>query len=413
LARDDVLVIGGGVIGTCCAHELVARGRRVRIVEAGEICAGSSYGNAGLILPSHSVPLPSPGALGEGLRFLLDRESPFYIKPRASLDLVRWLVRFAAHSNERHVARAMPVLHGLARESLSLYEAHAKQLDFGLERCGHLQLFRTHAGLEGGVHEASRLASLGVESSVLDARAVREREPCAGPIVVGGVLYPGDATLQPAAFVRALARSLEGRGVTLQTHTEVLGFELRGGRVMRVETTRGDFEPDEVVLAAGAWSPRLAKPLGLRLPIEPAKGYSVTVERPASCPRHALLLGESRVGVTPMGATLRFAGTLELAGLDLSIDRRRVNAIVRAAREFLPALEETPLIEIWRGLRPCTPDGLPIVGRAPRLENLWLATGHGMLGMAHGPITGKLVAELLTGAEPSLDPSALRPERFR
>jgi D-amino-acid dehydrogenase len=194
--------------------------------------------------------------------------------------------------------------------------------------------------------------------------------------------------------------------------TEVLGFVTAGRRIRGVETTRGDFEADEVVLATGAWSPGLLAALRLRLPIQAAKGYSVTCRRPAGAPRRPLLLGEARVAVTPMGETLRLAGTLELAGLDLSIDRRRVEAVRQSAGRYLALGEEPIVTEVWRGLRPCTPDGLPALGRPRRLDNLIVATGHAMLGVSLGPITGRLVAQLACGQAPALDLTPLDPDRF-
>jgi len=237
---------------------------------------------------------------------------------------------------------------------------------------------------------------------------------------LGGVFYPGDARMTPALFMRQLARRAEAAGARICTGTEVLGFETAGRSVSRVRTTRGDFEPDQVVLAAGAWSPAVARDLRLKIPIQAAKGYSITVQGPAAIPTTAMMLGEAWVAVTPMvspagsgrGPVLRFAGTLELAGLDFSINRRRVDAILRAARGYLAGVEDMQTIEIWRGLRPCTPDGLPIIGRPSSLENVIVATGHGMLGMSLGPITGKLVAQLAGGQQPVLDLEPLRVDRF-
>jgi D-amino-acid dehydrogenase len=230
--------------------------------------------------------------------------------------------------------------------------------------------------------------------------------------VAGAVYFPDDAHLIPDRFVRGLAAVAQGLGASVRTGTEVLGFTTRDGRIVSVETTRGRFAPDAVVLAAGSWSPGIAGGLGLRLPIQPAKGYSVTYERPPGAPRIPLLLGEARMAVTPMGDALRFGGTLELAGLDLSVNRRRVAAIERRPADYLALGGELRLREIWRGLRPCTPDGLPLLGRPAGLANLVVATGHAMIGVSLGPVTGKLVAQLVTGAPVSPDLGRLDPSRF-
>jgi D-amino-acid dehydrogenase len=413
--QTGVLIIGGGVIGVCAAYYLAERGQAVTLVEQGEIAAGSSYGNAGLIVPSHSIPLAAPGVLTKGLAWMLDPESPFYIRPRLDFDLMGWLLRFAWACRPEPMHRAIPVLRELGCASRALYDelAALEGLDFGYERKGLLLVFKTEHGLEEGRREAELLQKAGVQSKLLNAAQVREMEPSLQPSVVGGIYFENDAHLNPAEFVRGLARWVERKGVRLKTATEVLGFETSEGRVIKVKTTRGDFQSEQVVLAAGAWSPRVAHRLRVRLPIQAAKGYSITVKRPSKTfPTIPLLLGESRVAVTPLGTLLRFAGTLELAGLDFTINQRRVAAIIRAAREYLTGLEEFETVEIWRGLRPCTPDGLPIIGRAPGYENLVVASGHATLGVSLGPITGKLVAELVCNEPPSVDLTLLRVERF-
>ncbi len=413
-SSNDILVIGGGVIGVCAAHYLAEQGRRVTLVDQADVAAGSSYGNAGLIVPSHSIPLAAPGALAQGLRWLLDPDSPFYVKPRFDFALLAWLWRFSAASRAGPMRRAIPVLRELSRASLALFDelAALDGLEFGYQKKGCLLLYTTRRGYEGGVAEAHLLNEFGIEARILDAAQARELEPHLLPGVVGGVYFPADTHLRPADFVQGLAARAEKLGVRIRTRTEVLGFETSGRRVVSVKTTRGDIAPAQIVLAAGAWSPTLTRDLRLNIPIQAAKGYSVTLRRPEPCPTIPLLLGEARVAVTPMGDVLRLAGTLELAGLDLSINLRRVRAIQRAAQACLPGLERIEPLEIWRGLRPCTPDGLPIVGRARAFDNLIIATGHAMLGMSLGPITGKLVAQLACGQQTDMDLHPLRLERF-
>lgn len=414
----DVLIIGGGVIGICCAFYLMQQGRSVTLLDKQEICSGSSYGNAGMIVPSHAIPLAMPGAIRQALPWLLDASSPFYIKPRANLELLDWLWRFRATSNEAALRRAMPLLLHLNQASLGLFHELAgnADLDFGFEQQGGLFVYLSQAGLGKGMHEAELLHEYGSEAAILDQTGVRDLAPAIRPAVVGGILYRGDAHLIPDRFVHGMADLVRRRGAELCEGTEVLTCETRNGRVERVVTTRGDYTPQQVVLAAGAWSSQLGRSLGLRLPVQPAKGYSITFPRPTNAPTIPLHLAERKVAVTPMGATLRLAGTLELAGLDLSINRRRVNAIQRAADEYLDldndATPAPQTIEIWRGLRPLTPDTLPIIGRSRQLTNLTVATGHGMMGVSMGPITGKLVAQLLANEQPDLDLSLLSIERF-
>ncbi len=414
MAGQSVLVIGGGVIGVCSAYYLAREGFAVTLVDKDDVCAGSSYGNAGLIVPSHSIPLAAPGVLWQGLKWMLDPESPFYIKPRLDRDLLAWLWQFRGACSAERVARAIPLLREMHYASLGLFRelAALDGVGGGFEQRGVLSVFTTGRLYEGALHEARLLEGHGLPFKPLDGPAARALEPALTPDVVGAILLPDDAQIVPAEFVRGLGRAVAGLGVQVRPATEVLGFESAGGRIRVVETTRGAIPADQVVLASGAWSPGLARALGLSLPIQAAKGYSLTFVRPAHGPAYPLLLGESRFAVTPMGDTLRFAGTLELAGLDLSINRRRVAAIARGGARYLRDVENLRLLEIWRGLRPCTPDGLPVIGRSTRFENLILATGHAMMGVSLGPVSGKLVSQVAAGAPPLCDLRLLSPARF-
>ena len=412
--QEDVLVIGGGVIGVCTAYYLLEQGRSVRLVERQDLCAGSSYGNAGLVSSTHAIPLAAPGVLSKGLRWLLDPDGPFFIKPRLDPELIRWLWRFRKACRREPMLRTIPVLLALWKAGGRLHGElnQNHQMDFGYEHHGRLFLFRGQAEMEAEIRTAKLLEGFGVDLEILNADGVRRMEPSVQPGVRGGVFFESYAHLVPDRFVREMARLAEARGAVLQTGTDVLGFETTGRRISSVVTTRGDFSPDQVVLAAGSWSAPLARELGIRLPVQAAKGYSITVKRPPTMPTRALLLGDARVAVTPMGDRLRFTSTLELAGLDFKVNRRRVTATRRAVHDYLTGVEHAELIEIWRGLRPTTPDTLPLIGRSRKFENLIVATGHGMLGMAHGPVTGLLVSQIATGVAPVLDPTPFRVERF-
>lgn len=410
----DVLVIGGGFAGVCSAWSLARRGRKVALLDRGEIGSGCSAGNAGLIVPSHSIPMAAPGVLAKGMKWMFDPESPFYIRPRFSPALFSWLWRFRGACTEERARRSTGVLRDLHQASLALYDELAKLdgLSFGYAREGLLLLYRSDHGFREGVEEARHLERVGIAATPLSPGEIAARVPRAKPGLAGAVLYPGDAHLDPLAFVRGLAKRAEAAGVRFSPGTEVLGFEISGRRIASVRTSTGSLTADQVVLATGSWSPTVARTLGLRIPIQPAKGYSVTVARPGSCPSIPLLLMEAKVAVTPLGDRMRLAGTLELAGLDLSINERRVEAIRRGAREYLEGLDGIGPGDVWRGLRPCTPDGLPILGRPRGLENLILATGHAMIGVSLGPITGEIVARVACGEPPGHDLAPLSPDRF-
>lgn len=413
--QPDVLIIGAGVIGLCSAYYLAEQGRQVTVVEKGNICDGASCGNAGLIVPSSSIPLAAPGVLTQGLKWMLNPESPFYVKPCLDLDLISWLWQFRAACNETAVREGLPVLRDLHRASRDLFEELAADegLEFGYEQKGLLALFTSHRHLDESLEEAQLLGEYGLEFEVLDAAQIRELEPCVLPEVIGGIHHREDAHLNPADFIHELVRVVQEMGVDLRRSTEVLSIEATSQQVSTVKTTHGAVQPEEVVLAAGSWSPRLVTGLRIKLPIQAAKGYSVTVRRPENSLATPLYLSKAKVAVTPMGEMLRFAGTLELAGLDMSINQRRVGAIRKAVRDYIAGIEGLELIEIWRGLRPCTPDGLPVIGRTDSYQNLVVAGGHAMLGLSLGPITGKLVSQIVCDEASDIDLMPLRLERFQ
>lgn len=413
-SQQDVVIIGGGVIGVCSAYYLAQKGIQVTLIEKGEIASGCSYGNGGLIVPSHSVPLASPGALGSGLRWLLDSKSPFYIKPRFDMDLFNWLIRFALACRHSRMLLSLPIMRDLLFASRTLYEelAETAGFDFGFEGHGSLLVYLSKEKLHQEMEEAHLLEKFDIPIEVMAQSQVHDLEPALLPQVIGGIYYPRDGHINPHRFVIGLAEKAQTLGAEICTNTEVTGFESTSGRISRIHTTRGDISPKQVVLATGSWSPEVARDLKLRIPIQAAKGYSITLENPPVVPKIPLSFGEARVVVNPLGDSLRIAGTLELAGMDFSVSSRRVDAMRKASSGYIPGLDEAKVIEIWRGLRPCTPDGLPIISRSREVENLIVAAGHAMLGMSLGPITGKLVSQLIDEEKTDVDVYPLSMERF-
>jgi D-amino-acid dehydrogenase len=417
--RVEVLVVGGGIIGASCAYYLSNDGKQVTLIEReASICpvGASSYANAGLVMPSSPSPLPSPGVLGQGFKWLFDSSSPLYIKPRPSPALARWLVRFVAASRESRMRRGMPVLRALGAEGLKAFDQldALGTLDAGYHHTGILSLYLTQERLQGAAAGAAQLEDeFGVKTEILDAAAVHERVPACLSEVVGGAFTAEDGHVEPCKLTRELARLAAEQGATVLTATEALGFRREGRRVTGVMTTRGMLQPETVVLAAGVWSGQLAHSLRLSLPLQPAKGYSITVQRPEGVPDDmALYLPEGHVCVTPFGDDLRFAGTLEFSGMNDRVLTNRLAGIREGAGRFFAGVEKAVPLALWRGLRPMTPDGLPIIGRTAAHDNLVVATGHNMNGIMYGPITGRLVAEIVGGRRPSVDLGSLCAERF-
>ena len=415
--KTDTLVIGGGAIGICAAYYLWSNGISVRVIERAEIGSGCSLHNAGFVSPSHFIPLASPGVMAKGLKWLFQAESPFYIKPRFDLELFSWLWRFFAACSEKHMRRAMPVLRDLSLGSVGLFKelSTVEGIEFAFQNRGLFMLYNSEKGKKENLEMAQLAHELGVEARALTAGQINDLEPELHTCARGGVYYPQDSHLNPSLFLQSVGTYLARRGVDIHTGTEVVGFEHSGKKITGLKTSRGEFRADEVILAAGSWSPQIIRLLKLSLPIQPAKGYSVTVQRPARKLLIPSILTEAKVAITPIGDSLRFAGTLELAGLDLSVNMRRVNAILRAVPNYIPNIAPGTVErgEVWAGLRPCSPDGLPYIGRLKAFDNLIAATGHAMLGISLAPITGKLISDLVLSKTPSIDLSALRVDRFR
>jgi D-amino-acid dehydrogenase len=412
--RTDVLVIGAGVIGVACALELARRGTSVAVVDRGPTGHGCSYGNAGWLTPSLATPLPAPGMLFTSLRYLLDSESPLRIQPSASPALARWLFRFLRSTSRRQFERSTAALMEVSKYSLEAYDSLSRELPepFGFTRRGLLMIGLTGPGVAACREEQHLAARHGIPGTLLDPAGVRALEPAVTGAVAGGVHFTSDGHLEPLEVVEAMAREAARLGVRFRSDVDVFDLSVTSGRVDAALTTRGPIRADRYVLAAGAWSKELARRLGLRLPILGGKGYAVTVETPPRIPLVPIKVVEKRIAITPREGSLRLAGTLELVDGDLSISPRRVDAIVRGSREILTLPDPLPVGEVWRGLRPCTPDGMPVIGFPRAYPNLLVATGHQMLGLHTAPGTARLAADLLLGTPPTFDPTPFRFDRF-
>jgi D-amino-acid dehydrogenase len=413
----SVVIAGAGVIGLSTALYCIDRGWHVTVVERnGEARDGCSFGNAGMLVPSHVVPLAAPGAVAQALKWMLRPRAPFRIKPRASWDLAEWCLEFFKAATAAHVRRAAPVLRDLHLASRACYEELARRHDgFGLRPTGTLMLCKSARALDEEAKVAGVARDLGVEARVLDRGATAALDPDVRMDVVGSVHFPQDANVVPDRVVHELQRRAGEAGARFVWNTTVTGFRVDGGRVRALDTVTGaSIEGDEFVIAAGVWSQQLARMLGLRVPLRAGKGYTVTLQRPRVQPRHCAILVEARVAVSPMGEALRVGGTMELAGLDAAVDPVRVRSIVEAMPGYYPDFAPADFDGLvpWSGLRPCAPDGLPYLGRTRVASNVLVAAGHAMMGVSLAPITGKLAAQLLAGERPEIDVALLSPDRY-
>jgi D-amino-acid dehydrogenase len=408
----DVLVIGGGIVGLFCAYHLRRGGGSVAVVERGPVGGpqSCSYGNTGFVGTQGATPLAEPGVMAQGLRWLLNPESPLYIRPRWDGELLRWLWHFRRACNDRDAAAGFRVLVDLKKRSLEILRelCASGSLAPTFTAPGMVLAFKTPQGFEKACRSVPQAVAHGVPLRILGPGELRALEPDVEFDVCGALYNEDGAYLHVPDFVVEFARTLEGMGVEIQAQTEVVGFEVADHKVEQVRTTRGDLGPREVVIAAGTWSAECARKLDVRLELQPAKGYSITVRTPRNAPRLPVLLGEGKVALTPLGDRVRFGGTLELTGMDSAVSRRRVDGILRTVHAYLPRLESTETLETWSGFRPCTPDGIPFMGRAEPYRNLSVACGHGHIGMGLAPAGGRLIAQIVAGEQPDVDPAPFR-----
>lgn len=413
----NIVIGGGGVIGLTIAYYAIARGMSVTVLDRSPPeKEGCSFGNAGMVVPSHFIPLAAPGVMAQGLKWMWNPESPFYVKPRFSWDLFKWGWQFWRASTAARVKAAAPILRDLHLTSRAEYERLAAQLDgeFELVTRGLAMLCKSQKGLDEEAHMADQANKLGVPAEVMDRAALAKLDPDITMDVAGGVYFPKDCHLSPNRFMAALRSAITRQGGRIIHSTEVNRWRRDARRVVAVETSQGEFTADEFILATGAWANATVRELGLSIPLQAGKGYSLTISEPRELPRLCSILTEARIAVTPMGQTLRFGGTMEMSGLHERIDPRRVRGIIKSVPSYFPRFEERDFegIAPWQGLRPCSPDGLPYIGRTKRYDNLTIAAGHAMMGLSLAPVTGKLVSQILTSEDPAIPLNLLAADRF-
>ncbi|WP_165063850.1 NAD(P)/FAD-dependent oxidoreductase [Paludisphaera rhizosphaerae] len=412
---QSVIVIGGGVVGTSCAYYLTRAGWNVTVIDRGAIGGGSSAGNCGFVCPSHVLPLTEPGMVGKGLASLFQKNSALKVKFRLDPALWSWMYHFARRCNERDMLEAARGIQPILESSLHLYQQLMKDeaLDCEWHERGLFFVYRDRKEFDAYAPTDRLLdEKFHCPAERIEGDAVLEREPALKPGLAGGWYYHEDAHLRPDRLMKAWRANVEASGGTFRENCGFQGFIRKNGSASAVKTTQGELTADAFVMAAGAWTPMLAEGLGCKVPIQPGKGYSITMPRPKICPNVPMIFPETRVAVTPFDSGYRLGSTMEFAGYDETIDPSRLKILRDGAAPYLQEPEAEPVQQTWFGWRPMTYDGLPIIDRAPAINNVMIAAGHNMLGLSMATGTGKLVAEMLNGDEPLIDPKPYRSTRF-
>ncbi len=419
-------IIGSGVIGLFSAYYLNKEGHDITIIERTNGDDSCSMGNAGMIVPSHFIPLAVPGMIEKGVRWMFDSESPFYVKPRLNLDLLSWGIKFYQAANKKQVERAMPALRDIGLLSKSLYQelTKSKDFDFSFKEKGLMMLCKTEHNFEEEIAVSKQANELGLATKVLTINELHKIEPEVKPDVAGAIFYEGDAHLYPNQLVKNLKIYLEKQGVKFLYNTEVTGFEFEKDEIksIKIKNLVGEtiqhstFNIQHLIIATGSWSPTLTNAFNLNLPMQAGKGYSITKQqiegKKLNIPS---ILLEARVAITPMSDNLiRFGGTMEIGGLNNEINMNRVRGIIKAVPSYFPDYQiDMPQKEqVWYGFRPCSPDGLPYIGRTKKYKNLVIASGHAMMGLSLAPATGRLVQQIIDNQATTIDLNLYNPERY-
>ena len=410
------IVVGGGVVGACCAYYLARAGHTVTILDRDEFGKGCSHANCGYICPSHVLPLAAPGALWSTFKALFHRNSPLKVRPRTVLGNLGWFLGFSRKCNRRDMLTSGKAIQALLNSSRALFAEliQTELLECEWETKGLLFVFQSTKAFGHYSHTDELLREqFNMGARRLDAEELRAHEPALNPGCAGGYLYEGDAHLRPDRLMSELKRVLISLGVEIRENCEVTGFVRENGKAKAVRTSNGEISADAFVIATGAWTPLLNRELGCRVPIQPGKGYSITMPRPAICPTVPLIFEEHRVAVTPFQSGYRLGSTMEFAGYDETMNRSRLSILTDAAKLYLRDPLAEPVQEEWWGWRPMTFDGLPIIDRSPAMSNVLIAAGHNMLGLSMAPATGKLVSEMLDGEKPHVDVRPYGLKRFQ
>jgi len=412
---EKVVIVGAGIIGFSVAYELSKRGYDITIIDRTGPGHGCSYGNAGMLVPSHFETLPAPGVIQKALRWLTDAQGPFSINPSVILSDPGFLLKFAGNCNESHVERHRNLLKTLHTISRDVYLEWSQELDdFKLETNGISMLFGSEKGEKEEKQLGEKAIDLGMPVEFLTRSQLEEREPGLQMRVKGGVHYNLDAQLNPGKLMQALKAELIKRGVHLEYNFSMDRFLKGTNGIKGVKADREIIEGDQFVLAAGTWSGDLVRSLGINLPLQSGKGYSFNVPDQNGRIRIPKLINEAKATITPMGGFVRFGGTMQLGNRKEGITMNRIRGLYKSLEHYFPnfSFPEFNRLNPWYGFRPVSPDGLPYLGRLRKYPNLFIAAGHAMIGISLGAVTGRIAAQLLSGEDPGIDIRSLDPERM-
>lgn len=418
MSHKKIIVVGAGMVGLSSAYFLNQQGHEVIVIDDADGSRNCSIGNAGFFCPSHVVPLAAPGIITQGLKWMLNEKSPFYIKPQINLDLFSWGWKFKKAATRERVQQAAPLLNELTHRSQALVEKILEEegIDAGYMKSGLLMLCKSQKELGHEIEGSVLARSFGQKVEVLSANEARELNPGLMMDIAGAVYYPHDTMITPHVFVRKLQEKLAAKGVRFLYHTRAESFDTHEGKIITMNTSEGPLEADHYVVAAGSWTSRLLKPLGLHLPMQGGKGYSFSVPLPAGVPTPQVpaILADGKVSMSPMMDGLRFSGTMEIDSLDPKINQKRIEGIVDTVTGFLPQFKREHFQDLnpWAGFRPCTPDGLPYIGKSRKYKNLTITAGHAMLGITLGPVSGEIVTNLISEKPETTNLSLLNVDRY-
>lgn len=416
MKSKSAIIIGGGINGLCTAYYLHKNNFEVTVIDRGTIDNNCSFGNMGYLSPSHYLPLASPGIVAEGMSYMLNSKSPFYIKPRLDLSFIKWGLSFYKNCNQKTVEKNSPPLVALLKLSRHLMDEIRSDLGdvFDMETKGCLMMCHSPAAFEKEIKVAEKAKEYDLKTIVLRRQEVQQYEPDVEVDVSGAVLFTDDAHIHPGKFMLAMKKKLAEQGVTFQLNTEVTGFKKEGHLIKSVLTDKGSFTADQVILSPGSWLGQLTQKLGHRLMIQGGKGYSTTYDYVEKNIQYPAILVDGRCAITPWKHTLRIGGTMEFSGLNEEVLVKRMQGIYNSVKKFYPGLKiDFPSTDkIWTGLRPVSPDGLGYIGKLDSYENVTIAGGHAMLGVSCAAGTAKIISELLTVKTPEIDLTAFNPMRF-